>query len=490
MKWGNNVKRNHTMMQFFEWHLANDGDHWNRLQMLAKELKKHGIDALWIPPATKGVSQDDNGYGVYDGYDLGEFKQKESLRTKYGTKQELLDGIEACQNEGIRIFADIVMNHKAGADETEKFEVVEVDPDDRERVITDPFEIEGWTKFTFHGREEEYSSFQWNYHHFNGTDYDANEDKKGIYHIMGEDKSWNRHVDKEFGNYDYLMFANIDYNHPDVRKEMQKWGEWFIQTTKCDGFRLDAIKHINHTFIAEFIRNIRSKCNEDFYFVGEFWNPDLEACQKFLDYVDYDIDLFDVALHYHFYEASLKGRDYDMRMIFKNTLVGTHPLNAVTFVDNHDSQPGEALESWVKDWFKPLAYALILLRKDGFPCIFYGDYIGISGDEPIEGKKDILDPILDARYHLAYGDQVDYFDHQNTVGWVRKGDGDISHSGCAVVLSNGDDGHKQMFVGENRAGQTWVDKTKNFPSPVEIDDNGYGYFQVKGGTVSIYAESE
>ena len=39
------------------------------------------------------------------------------------------------------------------------------------------------------------------------------------------------------------------------------------------------------------------------------------------------------------------------------------PDLAVTFVDNHDTEPGQALFSYVQDWFKPLAYALTLLRK-------------------------------------------------------------------------------------------------------------------------------
>ena len=43
-------------------------------------------------------------------------------------------------------------------------------------------------------------------------------------------------------------------------------------------------------------------------------------------------------------------------------------------MDNHDSEPGQALESFIENWFKPLAYALILLRKGGLPCVFYGDY--------------------------------------------------------------------------------------------------------------------
>ncbi len=33
-------------------------------------------------------------------------------------------------------------------------------------------------------------------------------------------------MDDEYGNYDYLMFADIDYEHPEVKKEMIEWGKW------------------------------------------------------------------------------------------------------------------------------------------------------------------------------------------------------------------------------------------------------------------------
>ncbi|WP_280771121.1 alpha-amylase [Salipaludibacillus daqingensis] len=484
------TKRNHTMMQFFEWHLANDGDHWNQLENLAPELKKHGIDSVWIPPATKGITQADNGYGIYDGYDLGEFDQKGTVRTKYGTKNELLKGIEACHNQDIQVYADVVMNHKAGADETEMFHVIEVHPEDRHEEISEPFEIEGWTKFDFPGRDGKHSSFQWDFNHFNGTDYDHSKGENGIYRILGEHKRWNEHVDDEFGNYDYLMFANIDYYHPEVRDEMMYWGKWFAKTTSCNGYRLDAIKHINHDFIADFAKEIREEFGDDFYLVGEFWNPDLESCQNFLDFVDFQIDLFDVPLHYHLHVASQSGREYDLSSIFDRTIVSHHPSNAVTFVDNHDSQPHEALESWVEDWFKPLAYALILLRQDGLPCVFYGDYIGINGDNPIPGKKALIDPLLDARYHHAYGEQHDYLDHPNTIGWVRLGEVDIPHSGCAVVITNGDDGDKRMFVGVHRAGETWTDVMKNITEEILIDEEGYGLFPVKSESVSVYVSTE
>ncbi len=481
------MKRNHTMMQFFEWHVKADGSHWNALKKLAPELKMHGIDSLWIPPVTKGQSVNDTGYGVYDLYDLGEFDQKGTVRTKYGTKQELLAAIATCKEQEIAVYVDLVMNHKAGADETEVFQAIEVNPENRTEEISKPFDIEGWTKFTFPGRGDQYSSFKWNFEYFNGTDYDAIENRSGCFRIIGKNKKWNDHVDEEFGNYDYLMFANLDYNHPVVKKEMIKWGKWLTETLQCDGFRLDAIKHMSYEFISEFVTQLKEERGDEFYIVGEFWNPQLASCQDFLDTVDYNIDLFDVPLHYKLQAASHGGNDFDLSTIFDDTLVKSHPRNAVTFVDNHDSQPRESLESWVEDCFKQSAYALILLRQDGYPCVFYGDYFGIGGDEPIIGKKEALDPLLQARYHKAYGEQNDYFDHPNTIGWVRRGVTEIERSGCAVVITNGEAGDKRMFVGEGRAEELWVDLTKNREEQILIEADGFATFPVNGRSVSVWA---
>jgi len=484
------MQRNHTMMQFFEWHVESDGSHWNRLQKLAPELKKRGIDSVWIPPVTKGQSVQDTGYGVYDVYDLGEFDQKGTVRTKYGTKQELLNAIATCKVQGIAVYVDLVMNHKAGADETEVFKVIEMNPQNRTEEISKPFDIEGWTKFTFPGRNNTYSSFKWNFEHFNGTDYDARKKRSGCYRIVGENKNWNNHVDDEFGNYDYLMFANLDYNHPVVKEEMIKWGKWLAENLQCDGFRLDAIKHISYDFVREFATQIMQGRGKEFYIVGEFWSGDLATCQKFLDDVDFKIDLFDVSLHYKLENASQSGRNFDLSTIFDDTLVKSHPLNAVTFVDNHDSQPRESLESWVDDHFKQRAYALILLRQGGYPCVFYGDYFGIGGEKPIGGKREAIDPLLYARYHKAYGDQEDYFDQPNTIGWVRRGVPEITGSGCAVVISNGDQGEKRMFVGADRAGQSWVDLTKTREDHISIEEDGFATFPVNGEGVSVWALSE
>lgn len=77
----------------------------------------------------------DVGYGVYDLFDLGEFDQKGSVRTKYGTKDEYIRAIKAAQDAGIRIYADAVFNHKLGADQEEEAQAIPLNPDDRTTAL-------------------------------------------------------------------------------------------------------------------------------------------------------------------------------------------------------------------------------------------------------------------------------------------------------------------------------------------------------------------
>lgn len=476
------------MMQYFEWNLPNTGSLWKELKEDASHLHEIGITSVWIPPAYKAFKQENQGYGAYDLYDLGEFDQKGSVRTKYGTKGELKEMIEELHKYKINVYLDAVMNHKAGADYTEKFMALEVNPEQREEKVTEPYEIEGWTGFDFPGRGNKYSDFKWHWYHFSGVDYNAANGKNAIYQIVGEGKHWSEGVDREKGNYDYLMFSDIDLNHPDVVNEMKKWGCWVARELNLDGVRLDAIKHMNDQYIKHFLEAIRADCGKKFYAVGEYWKDSKDTLEEYLAHVDYETDLFDVPLHYNMYLASWRGRDYDLQNLLKDTLVTDHPEVAVTFVDNHDSQKDSSLESQVKDWFKPLAYGLILLVKEGYPCIFYGDYYGVKGEA--SPHKGLIDTLLYARKNYAFGEQINYFDHPNTVGFVRQGEEEHLASGVAVLISNGEDGEKVMNAGKAHRGEIWCEITGSRKEEVTIDEEGNGCFLVSGGKLAVWIKKE
>lgn len=119
--------RNKTMLQGFEWYIPFDRNHWQRLEGIVPALAHLGVDTLWIPPACKGFGPDSVGYDIYDLYDLGEFNQKGAVATKYGTKEELVSLARVADVFGIGLIFDVVMGHKAGADDVEHVRAVRVD---------------------------------------------------------------------------------------------------------------------------------------------------------------------------------------------------------------------------------------------------------------------------------------------------------------------------------------------------------------------------
>lgn len=484
---------NGVMMQYFHWYIAQDGSLWNELAENAAALAQVGITSVWLPPAYKGTGGGyDVGYGVYDLFDLGEFDQKGSIRTKYGTKAEYLKAIAAAHQASIQVYADVVFNHKMGADAAEEVKATPFDPNNRNATVGDYQNIKAWTNFTFPGRNGKYSKMEWHWWHFDAIDYNVyNEGENAIYLLKG--KSFDDNVDLEKGNFDYLMGCDLDIDNPEVTAELKYWGEWYVETTGVDGFRFDAVKHVSADFFQQWLEHVRNHAQRDLFAVGEYWSYEVEALHHFLESTDGKVSLFDAPLHYNFHIASTEGDSYDMRQIFDNTLVQQQPALAVTLVENHDSQPLQSLESLVESWFKPLAYALILLRRDGYPCIFYGDYYGAHyKDKGPDGHEYeiwlvkhqfLIDKFLLARQTYAYGDQYDYFDHANTIGWTRLGDAEHP-DGMAVLLSNGGDGTKSMEVGH--ANRTYVDLTEHISESVTTNDEGWGEFRCQGGSVSVW----
>lgn len=475
-----------VLMQYFEWYLPSDGSFWRKLAQDAGKLKEMGITDIWMPPAYKGAGgKEDVGYGVYDLYDLGEFHQKGSVATKYGEKEEYLEAVRRLHENGIKVLADIVFNHRMGADECETFEAVRTAEDNRLRHISEGETISAWTKFTCPGRSGKYSNFIWNHTHFTGVDWDEQNKSKGVFRIEG--KSWDSEVDAENGNYDYLMGADVDVDNPQVIEELDRFGSWYLNTVGMDGFRLDAVKHMHFSFYTHWLERLRKESGRELFAVGEYWNPDVKALTYFLDKCGQVMSLFDVPLHFHFYQASTGNGNYDMSRILEGTLVGMRPELAVTFVDNHDTQPGQALQSWVLGWFRPLAYALILLREEGTPCVFYGDVYGIEHDA-IQAMGGQLDALLEARERYAHGRQTDYFDDFNIVGFTRAGDREHPGSGMAVIMTDGPGGTKDMCVGVEFAGKIFTDCLGNCEGQVVIGENGCGTFRVNGGSVSVWVQ--
>ncbi len=475
-----------TMIQSFHWYSPNDGVFWNQWAGRSAELKEKGFTALWLPPAYKGMSGvNDVGYGVYDFFDFGEFTQKGSRRTKYGTKEEYQNCIDEAHKANLQVYADVVLNHKMGADHQQLVnDVVVVDPYDRNRTISDNHNKELWTYFSFPGRGDTYSSMKWEWWHF-----DATKEYGHIYKLKG--KHFETHVDHENVNYDFLMGCDLDFDHEQVRGETHYWGKWYLDTFGIDGFRIDAIKHIRSTFFKYWLDDMRNHAQKDLFAVGEYWSSDINRLRRYINQTEGRMHLFDSPLHYNFHRASKAGAQYDMGSILNNTLVKENPLLAVTIVENHDTQPLQSLESLVESWFKPLAYAIILLRDEGYPCVFEADYYGAHYHDKgyeiwMDSHQWIIDLFIDAREKYTYGQRRDYFDHRHTIGWTFQGDAE--HKSMAVLMTNFTDDTKWMETGKPHC--TYRDITNHVDETLQTNEWGWAPFKTKGGKVSVWIEDQ
>ncbi|KAK7691063.1 hypothetical protein QCA50_006166 [Cerrena zonata] len=511
---------NPLMIQFFTWDsLHPDMSWWKHFESEVDNLADLGFTQVWLPPPNKAMVPKGQGYDAYDLWDLGEFHQKGTTATRWGTKEELIKASASAQARGIDILIDAVLNHKIGADRTESFQAIPVDADNRLKEIGPEREIEGWTAFDFPGRSGKYSEMKWTEEHFTGLDWDHRNKEKGVFRIVGgKHQGWSKWVDKELGNYDYLLGIDIDHRHPDVQKDLFAWGAWVLQTTGATGFRLDAIKHMDRRFLLDFIKHARKvEGRQNLFAVAEYWSANVELIKPYIRAFEGLMTFFDVPLHHRFHDASKAGSHYDLRTILDRSVVKIRPGDAVTFVDNHDKL-GKLLRAGLeiissskrmlsfyfakkvtREYSSLFRCPHVCFTPTSRSCVFYGDLYPNKEcyNEAIASK---LKQLILARKKFAYGTQRDYFLEHNCIGFVREGtiqpvQGSES-GGCAVVLSIGDDveGESHVYtlrmnVGKVNGGGKYRPLLDPGSSQVETAADGWGLFTCHKGSLEVWVQA-
>ena len=449
--------KNGVILQAFERQLPADGSLWRTIGEKATCFANFGISAVWMPPMCKGAAGGGSlGYDTYDLYDLGEFYQKGSVRTKYGTKDELLSAITALHNVGVEVYANMVLNHLDEGDEEEWLRVEESIENGYLSKFKQPREDMFQTRFTFPGRIPAHSRFVWNHEHFTGFDYPKSEwelsgdrwcevpnsKRNRIFRIYG--KKWPEDTEVFGGHWPVeekkpFFCFDIDHSNPDVREELVSWGKWFLDTTHADGLVLDCVPHISTPFLCDWLSEMRKHSGCDLFAVGEYMSGVVSQLCSYLGRVNRNMSLLDYPLHYRFREASVNlkdGKDFDLRRLFSETFSAKCPDSAVTFLDNHDTQfcAGET-ESPVLWTFQVAAYAFILLRASGRPCVFWRDLYGAPDNQA--GIVRDLPLLLKIRQLCAKGDEVSIMDQgPNLIGFARSGSPDDMASGLVCAISN------------------------------------------------------
>lgn len=385
-----------VIMQAFYWdcpkHESKEFQWWNFVSGKVQELSNVGFTALWLPPATKGANLSGSmsmGYDPYDFYDLGEFDQKGSVPTWFGTRTELEGLIKTAHDNHMQVYADMVLNHTNGADEEE------VNPLDGKKR---------WTKYN--PASEKFS------------------------------RDWSCYHPSNFERWDNEAFAGMPdlcHRNPDVYKSLMEYARWLIEDIGFDGFRYDFVKGYGTWLIYAILERLYVKNGNKNYSpfaVGEYWSDDatvIKWLREVNNYLDNPISAFDFDLRYrlkalcHQYGFSLTT------LLQKGTLLVEGLAQwAVTFVENHDVVRDDPI---IDD--KILAYAYILTHE-GYPCVFWQDYYNWKLAR--EGESSGIAALVRVHKDFAGGGTTVLYCDDDLYIMQREGRG--SQKGLVFVLNN------------------------------------------------------
>ncbi len=102
-----NQVRGEAMLELFQMS-------WPEITQKMPEIAEAGYDSLWVPNPAKGNSGAYSiGYDQFDPFDLGSTNQQGTIATKYGTEDQLITMVKTAHRFGIRVYFDNIMNHRS-----------------------------------------------------------------------------------------------------------------------------------------------------------------------------------------------------------------------------------------------------------------------------------------------------------------------------------------------------------------------------------------
>ena len=440
-----------VMMQTFFWDCPRvDGREfqwWSYIRGQVPALAKVGFTSLWLPPVHKAanLAGPSMGYDPYDYYDLGEFDQKGSVPTWFGSKAELLGLIETAHSHRLGVIADVVINHNSGADGQE---------------LNPLINQMRWTKF---------------------------DPKSGKF-----PRNWECFHPNMYEHWDEMTFGDmpdLSHRNPYVYAELMKLARWLIEEVGFDGFRYDFVKGYGAGTIAAFqeYRYMRDGKPVTPYGVAEYW----DSASNTLHWVEKanfsnsnPVDAFDFPLR-EMLKALCDQYGFSLRSLPAwDTILQKQPQTTVTFVENHDLRDeGRPI---VND--KLLAYSYILTHE-GHPCVFWHDYFNLN--LALDGTPNGIAALVSAHEQYAGGATDVLYVDDNL--YIMQRTGFVDKPGLIYVLNNrGDNWNGRMvttkFVNASFQPVAWWSKSDlSRPINQPTDRDGRAQFCAPPRGYAVYA---
>ncbi|ETT48334.1 MULTISPECIES: alpha-glycosidase [unclassified Paenibacillus] len=290
------------------------------------DLQELGVNALYFTPLF--VSSSNHKYDIVD---------YRRVDPHFGDNELLKQVVEECHRRGLRVMLDAVFNHCS--DQFPPFQ--DVLAKGEYSVYRDWFHVNSFPAEIVDGIPT-YDTF-------------------GFY-----------------GNMPKFNTANHE-----VKSYLLEVAEYWIKEIKVDGWRLDVANEVDHHFWRDF-RKVVKAANPDAYIVGEVWSDSLTWLLG---------DQFDSVMNYpfsgtvlEFFNGGMDGITFGHRI---GGLLMRYPqqTNEVVFnlLGSHDTP--RLLTVLGEDKRKLKLTVVFLFTFMGTPCIYYGDEIGLTGNEDPDCRK-------------------------------------------------------------------------------------------------------
>jgi maltose alpha-D-glucosyltransferase/alpha-amylase len=456
-----------------------------------------GVDCLWLLPIYESPLRD-------GGYDISDFL---TVLPEFGVLGDFVQRVDAAHERGMRVIADLVMNHTS--DQHPWFQASRSDPDG------------------FYG--------DWYVWRNEDTEYaDAR-----IIFVDTEKSNWT--WDPVRGEYYWHRFfshqPDLNYENPAVQDAMIEVLRFWLDLG-IDGFRLDAVPYLyevegtnceNLPATHEYLKRVRKEVDENF----EDRVLLAEANQWPSDVVEYfgDGDECHMAFHFPLMPRIFMAARREQRYPISEILAQTPPIpdncQWGIFLRNHDELTLEMVTDEERDYMyseyakdprmkanigirrrlAPLLdnsrdllelFTTLLLSLPGSPVLYYGDEIGM-GDNIYLGDRDgvrtpmqwtgdrnggfskcdparlYLPALLDPVYgHQALNVEAEMRNSTSLLWWtkrmieVRK-QHPVFGRGAFEELSASNPSVFAFLRSDERQNVLCVNNLSRFPQPVELD---------------------
>ena len=355
-------------------------------------IKSLGIDCIWLLPFYDSPLKDD-GYDIRDYY---------SILPEYGTLKDFDNFMIEAHRLGIRVIADLVLNHVS--DQIKWFQEARKDRTNSKR---------DW--FVWSDTPDKYDGVR-------------------IIFIDTERSNWT--LDPQTGQYYWHRFfshqPDLNYDNPEVRDEMKKVIRFWLDRG-LDGFRCDAVPYLferegtsceNLPETHEYFREIRKMIDEEYpgrILLAEANQWPEDAKKYFGDEDEFQMN-FNFPLMPRIFIALAKEDAFPVENIISKTLPVPEKCSWGLFLRNHDELtlemvsdeerdimyseyakvPKMRLNLGIRRRLAPLVdndrYALeflnaLIMSLPGSPILYYGDEINMGDNIYLGDRNGVRTPM-------------------------------------------------------------------------------------------------